>query len=179
MKYIKCALNGLLPTGFLSCFVLAFSASPSGIHPFPLWHSPLPPLAFTPSPSGGRQGWGPCMALSTGEWYGLHLAGPHPHPPPAGVGKNHPHPCPLPQVGEGVHTGDGQAGSGDALGCPTPSPSGGGNAFSLSRLRERVRVRVLLPPAHLCSVPSGLYSFPLWGKAGMGAGHGPEYEQVK
>ena len=107
--------------------------------------------------------------------------GPHPHPPPAGEGKNHPHPCPLPQVGEGVHTGDGQAGSGDALGCPPtfPYPSGGGNAFSLSRLRERVRVRVLLPPAHLCSVPSGLLTFPLWGKAGMGAGHGPEYEQVK
>ena len=62
---------------------------------------------------------------------------------------------------------------------PSPSPSGGGISCSLSRLRERVRVRVLLPPAHLCSVPSGLLSFPRWGKAGMGAGHGPEYEQVK
>ena len=62
---------------------------------------------------------------------------------------------------------------------PSPSPSGGGISCSLSRLRERVRVRVLLPPAHLCSAPSGLLSFPLWGKAGMGAGHDPEYEQVK
>ena len=130
------------PTEFLSCFVLAFSASPSGIHPFPLWHSPLPPRAFTPSPSGihpfplwGKAG----MGAGYGKWCGLRLAAPP----------------------------------------PTPSPSGGGNAFSLSRLRERVRVRVLLPPAHLCSVPSGLLSFPLWGKVGMGAVHGPEYEQVK
>ena len=92
-----------------------------------------------------------------------------------------PPPRPLPQVGEGVHTGDGQAGSRDASGCPPtfPYPSGGGISCSLSRLRERVRVRVLLPPAHLCSVPSGLLSVPRWGKAGMGAGHGPEYEQVK
>ena len=154
------------PTGFLSCFAPAFSASPSGIHPFP--------SGIHPFPLWGKAG----MGAGHGKWCGLRLAGPHPHPPPKGEGKNHPHPCPLPQVGEGVRTGDGQAGSGDALGCPTPSPSGGGNAFSLSRLRERVRVRVLLPPAHLCSVPSGLLSFPLWGKAGMGAGHGLKHGQV-
>ena len=61
---------------------------------------------------------------------------------------------------------------------PSPSPSGGGISCSLSRLRERVRVRVLLTPAHLCSVPSGLLSFPLWGKVGMGAGHGLKHQQV-
>ena len=63
------------PTEFLSCFALTFSASPSGIHPFPLWLPLLPPRAFTPSPSGGRQGWGPCMAGGVGyAWLAPTLA---------------------------------------------------------------------------------------------------------
>ncbi len=137
---------------------------PSGLLSFPLWGK-----------AGMGAGHGPEYEQVKQQMPGW----PPPSPPQRGEGKNHPHPCPLPQVGEGVHTGDGQAGSRDALGCPSPSPNGGGISCSLSRLRERVRVRVLLPPAHLCSVPSGLLSFPRWGKAGMGAGHDPEYEQVQ
>ncbi|KUF41313.1 hypothetical protein AS359_14035 [Comamonas kerstersii] len=59
MEFIKCALNGLLPHWIPLLLCANFFC-------FSLGHSPLPPLAFTPSPSGGRQGWGPGMASGVG-----------------------------------------------------------------------------------------------------------------
>ena len=130
------------PTGFLSCFALTFSASPSGIHPFPLGHSPLPPLGE--GRDGGRV-WQ--VVWVTPGW-------PPPSPSPKGGGnrggRGESFPLwlpPLPPLGEGRDGGRVWQVVWATPGCPppSPSPSGGGNAFSLSRLRERVRVRVLLP----------------------------------
>ena len=66
---------------------------------------------------------------------------------------------PLPFTGEGQ--GEGTPSS---SGGPHPHPPPAGEGIEAGEVNP---------------FPSGFLPFPLWGKAGMGAGYGPEYEQVK